>query len=146
MPKERFTKFGTTAADLTQAYQDRLRDAQVLQAAGRHAAAVHMGAYALEMLLKCCICRKMDEPRLLTAFYIHDPEGLLILAGLRQAMDLPNNAAIKTNWNSVAAEAKRAIEYRYQPDSVVAPAEAGDFLGKLTDPNDGVVPWLEKFR
>ena len=146
MPQERFTKFGATAADLTQAYRDRLRDAEVLRAGGRHAAAVLAGTYALEILLKCCICKRMNEPRLLAAFEIHDPEGLLILAGLRQVLDLPKNATIKANWISVVAEAKRAIEYRYKPDAVITAAEAKNFLDKLIDPTNGVVQWLEQFR
>ena len=49
-----------TAADLDQAWQDRMDDANALDAAGRHAAAMAARLYAIEIYLKYRICQRLD--------------------------------------------------------------------------------------
>ena len=58
MPSD-FAKLNLTlaAADLDQAWQDRLDDAQALEAAGRYGAAMAAKLYAIEIYLKFRICR-----------------------------------------------------------------------------------------
>lgn len=145
MARQSFGTFGADAADLEQAYRDRLEDARALLAHGRHAAAVMFGTYSIEILLKRLICKTIHEPKLPTAFQVHDLEGLLVIAGPRRRLNMRKNAAVKTNWDSIAAVAEEAINYRYEPVQVVSAAGAEQFVQKLTDSADGIIPWLEQY-
>src|SRR3990172_7715819 len=116
------------AADLKQAYRDRLTDAKCLLKAGRHGAAVTMATYAIEIVLKCRICRLLAEPALPRPFEIHDLEGLLVAAGLRQELNKPQHIAVKKSWQSIVEIAKNIVNFRYQPDRSVPAATARDFI------------------
>jgi len=48
--------------------------------------------YALEICLKARICKKLDQPKLPTAFEIHDIDGLLLLAGLARRQGLADES------------------------------------------------------
>ena len=72
---------GLTAADLDQAWKDRLDDAQALEAAGRHGAAMGARLYALEIYLKFRICQRLNLANPLKKLEIHDLDALLTFAG-----------------------------------------------------------------
>lgn len=136
-----FSKFGASLEDLRAAYEERLRDAEACFATERHAAAMVMATYAVEILLKCLICKLIREPKLPRAFYVHDLEELLILSGLRQRLEEPEHRAVRANWLSLVG--KQDVDYRYLAG--VSAKEATDFLRKLREPKAGIIPWLQQF-
>lgn len=144
MTSKDFFRFSAEAIELRKAYRARLADAQALLEKGCFAGAVLMATYAIEILLKCLVCKAIHEPALPRAFHVHDLEGLLVVAGVRKRLNYPRNSAVKKNWQSVVDQARFALEYRYQPDGAVSKTEASDFLVKLTDSTAGVIPWLER--
>ncbi|MGD0043944.1 MAG: hypothetical protein ABSE84_26655, partial [Isosphaeraceae bacterium] len=93
---DKFRSLGASAIELSDAWKDRLEDANVLFSSGRNAAAISSGLYAIEILLKtrvCGILRLSQMPRILE---IHDLVGLATFAGLRQIIDDPQFKDSKT--------------------------------------------------
>jgi HEPN domain-containing protein len=93
-------------ADLRLLARARLRDAVVLQRAGRTDAAVYLCGYALEVVLKARICQTLrwtgytetpNEFRDLRSFQTHDLSLLLRLSGIEPRI-LRNHAR---EWNRV---------------------------------------------
>jgi hypothetical protein len=132
---------GALLLDLQLGAADRLLDADALSAAGRHASAIAMGVYSLEIYLKARICQRLNLTALPRLFEIHDLEGLLVMTGLQAA----RNAAphpVQQNWVDITAEAARIHDLRYLPAATRNQSDAQTFLQKLRDPPDGVLPWL----
>ncbi len=146
MADTKFSTLGASAADLTGAWQDRLADANALLAAGRHAAAISAGIYALEILLKTGICRVLNLSQMPRIFEIHDLDGLATSAGLRSNVDDPAFSGSKTgqNWARISDYSAKLNELRYTPDANWSKVDATDLLECLQDPNDGVIPWIQK--
>ena len=61
---------------------ERLRDFDVLQTGSRFAAAIYLGTYAVECLLKACICKTLDLSELPVTFKSHNLDTLLFHSGL----------------------------------------------------------------
>ncbi len=144
-----FTKLGANAADLQAASRHRLEDAKALDASGRAASAIAAGLYALEILLKALICKRLDLPALPKAFEIHDLEALLILSGLSQRLADPSASPVKFNWQEILVLANSLNEFRYLPEGshqlpldARSPHDASTFLARLENPADGVLTWL----
>jgi hypothetical protein len=141
----KFKALGELAADLTIAWQDRLADANALLAAGRHATAISAGIYALEILLKARICRILSLAQMPRIFEIHDLYGLATMAGLRQSVDDPvfKSSNAGQNWSNVLDYSRQLDHYRYKPDFNWPRQDAIDFLNRLQNQNEGVIPWIQ---
>lgn len=139
-----FDSFLADLADLEVAYLDRVADANHLHSGGRHASAIVMALYALEIKLKVGACRRLDLDKLPAAFAIHDFNALLIVSGLSRLIDDPSAAPVKKNWDHIVItfSGKHVNELRYGPDSNWTRADADDLLKRLQDPQDGVLTWL----
>lgn len=143
--KSRLAEFGAKLADLQDAYQARLRDYSCLAAAKRHAGAVIMAIFSVEILLKCLICKNIGEQALPRVFQEHDLEGLLIMAGLRSKLQHPRLAKIQYSWTRIREFGERSIEFRYLAEaSVIRAADFVQFRMWLEDAKVGVVPWLKR--
>lgn len=92
--------------DLDVLAQERLEDAQALQAAGRFAGAHYMCGYAMEMKLKSRMCKThgwTEYPprageRLAQALKTHKLEELLLFSGMRPTI----MEVHRVNWSVVA--------------------------------------------
>ena len=101
MNPQGFTKFGATVAELDLAWPDRLADAEVLLAGGRHGLAIATGLYALEVRLKVLIGRRLDLDKLPRAFETHDLVSLLLLAGLSRRNLRKPARGVKQSWDGM---------------------------------------------
>src|SRR5271157_3147572 len=143
---DKFRSLSASATELSDAWKDRLEDANVLFSSGRNASAISSGLYAIEILLKtrgCVILRLSQMPRILE---IHDLVGLATFAGLRQIIDDPQFKDSKTgqDWTKVLALARDLSKLRYSPDSNWTKQDTMDFLDCLQDPDHGVISWIQK--
>jgi hypothetical protein len=140
----KFTKSGEPLADIDQAWRDRLTESLILREAGRHGAAIALGLYALEIMLKSMICRRLNLDHLPVGFQIHDLDGLLILTGMSRLVNQTSShhGARKRNWDAIRSISKSLQELRYTPDSQWNKKQADTFFYQLNDPDDGVLPWL----
>ncbi len=140
-----YAKLGkATVADLDGAARDRLEDAEQLLKSSRHASAIMMGLYALEIRLKERICRHLDLEVLPLAFQIHDLAGLLVLSGLSKKINEPSYSHTLFNWSELLSWSKRLNQLRYGPEAHPdwAPAKAAVFFTQLRDLPNRVLPWL----
>jgi hypothetical protein len=142
----RFTRLGTTLADLDAAWNDRLLDAQAMRVSGRTAASIMFGVYSLEIYLKARICRKLALTQLPKAFEIHDLDGLLMLSGLFQKTQAKSARGMKANWTFIVRTSERLNEMRYSPDDRWTSSDAATFFEQLTGEPDGVLTWLRRQR
>jgi hypothetical protein len=140
-----FAKLGASRADLESAWQDRLKEAEILLQARRPAAAMAAAFYTLEIFLKVLICRRLDLPSLPKAFEIHDLESLLTLAGLSQKLKA-KGGKIQKNWESVCELVPLLNDLRYSPEARWTQADAEKFFDQLTHPKTGLLAWLTKVR
>jgi hypothetical protein len=129
-------------SDLQQLAEARVRESQALLAAGETAGAYYVGGYAAECALKACIAkqtRQYDFPdrRLVNASHTHNLSELLGLAGLRQALGAAA-AGVQANW-AIAKDWSEQSRYEMRTSQ-----EAQDLFDALTDPSDGVLPWLRQ--
>ena len=136
---------GLTAADLDHAWQDRLDDAQALDAAGRHGAAMGARLYALEIYLKLRICHRLNLANPLKRLEIHDLEALLVFAGFSQAAQaaMPQGSNLKRNWDQIVRFSDNLNDLRYLPAANWSQQQSSDLNRWLNDPSDGVMTWLK---
>jgi HEPN domain-containing protein len=146
MADERLTKLGASIADLDQASQERLEDAEVLLRGGRYAAAITHAIYALEIKLKVLICRRLDTPKLYRVFEIHDLQVLMLYTGLDAKLrNLRRPRYVAKNWNELLELSKKMDQIRYKPDPNQWNQQLAEMvLHWLRDPPHGVLPWLSK--
>jgi hypothetical protein len=146
MSRDGFARLGQSLADLEQAWQDRLADAEALPAAGRNALAIATGLYAVEIRLKTVICLRLDLEQLPRAFEVRDLPGLLTVAGLSRRIERKPAKGVRTSWDAVVALASRLNDFRYKPDAGWTAEQARKFFRQLRDPPHGVLLWLGKVR
>jgi HEPN domain-containing protein len=139
MANGRFSSPGTFRQDLEQAWQDRLQDAEVLLQQGRTASAIADSVYAVEILLKVLICKKLDLDSLPRAFEIHDLSDLLLLAGLSKQIKDPSLRKTKVIWDEVVAVAKEINDMRYRPSGNWNRRSAAKTVNRI---RSRIVPWL----
>ena len=145
MPGEpNYLRLRANLTELQAAWQDRLNDSNVLLSASRPGSAIAMAVYALEIYLKTRICRRLDLTQLPIAFEVHQLDGLLVLSGLSKRLKANPKAKVNQNWEQLLTASSQITDYRYMPDATWTSIEAGAMLVCLTDPNDGVIPWLDK--
>jgi len=123
-----FASLGAKVSELEVAWKDRLEDANHLRSAGRYLSAIAMGLYALEILLKVRICRRLDLKSLPKPFEIHELDGLLIVSGLSRKLVLKPARQVRANWTKLKQTAKELNDLRYQPNTSKTQFEAEEFL------------------
>jgi hypothetical protein len=132
-----------TAADLDQAWQDRMDDAKALDAAGRHAAAIAARLYAIEIYLKYRVCQRLNLTNPLKKLEIHDLEALIVFAGFSRVLAaVPAGSKLKQNWEEIVAFSDKLNDLRYQPGAGWSQQQSTDLSRWLDDPSDGVMAWL----
>ena len=142
--EQKFTKPGTQLTDLELAWADRLLDAECLLTSRRHASAIVMGLFSLEIILKVVICRNLNIKHLPRAFEIHDLDGLLLLSGLSSRINESTAAPVRANWSLLVRTSERLNDMRYTPNAQWTLADATDFFDQLRSKPDGVLTWLSR--
>lgn len=134
-------------SDLQRLSELRLGDAQLLLEAGHLESAYYLLGYAVECTLKSRIAmriREFDFPdkKLANECYVHDLSKLLSVAGLKNQLvwDGKENEALERNWSLVKEWSEDA---RYEP--VMDREQVIAFFAAVTDPSNGVLPWLMKY-
>jgi hypothetical protein len=125
----------------------RLREAEVLFAAGLYDGAAYLCGYVVELALKARICRVLDANeypdggKYKQVYAVHDFAQLLFLSGLRPKMD-PSNVTLFNNW-SIAVPWNP--ERRYSPPGTHSRQDAEEILDAIRDKNDGILRWIKKY-
>lgn len=123
----------------------RLREAEALLAAGLYDGAKYLSGYVVELALKARICRLLDvddypeKGELKRVYAVHDLDQLLLLAGLRKAVD-PSNKPLFDNWSTATSWKP---ERRYDAVGSVAQQDAEDILNAIRDSTSGVLTWIK---
>lgn len=106
--------------------------------------AYYLAGYAVECALKACIAKRTglhDFPDKQTVIdsYTHNTETLLRVADLTADRDADARAspALKLNWQTVRAWTEQS---RYERHTLAA---ARALIEAITDPANGVLPWIK---
>jgi HEPN domain-containing protein len=123
-----------------------VRDAAALVKARRWSAAYYLAGYAVECGLKTCVVAYLKrnigvifrDRRFSEKCWTHDFDELFKLAGLKAEWDadIDTNRDLRKNWLIVENWKETA---RYQRKSR---ADAEGLLQVITDPANGVLPWI----
>jgi hypothetical protein len=124
----------------------RVADAQALLDAGRFDGAYYLAGYAVECALKACIASQIKEhdfpdKKVVLDSYEHNLEKkLLPISGAKQKLldQFATNPELERNWNVVKDWSEQT---RYEHG--IAEVKARDLLNAITDPANGVLPWLK---
>jgi HEPN domain-containing protein len=136
--QEPFAHFGVTKASQLVTKSDQwFSDVQLLYRNGRYAAALYLGGFVIECLLKAALWNRRFEGRIRSILYgSHDLERLLGLnAELRQAY-LAAPARLRESFSELSAW---TVRVRYNPRRPSA-ADAEAFVGRLRE----VRAWLRQ--
>jgi HEPN domain-containing protein len=132
--------------DLQKMAEERVADAAALLDAGRFQAAYYLCGYAVEFALKACIARKVREfdfpdRKVVNDSYVHDLGKLLNVSGLVPAYqeEVGRSDVFTENWTTVRDWSEAS---RY--NSTITENEAKELFLAITDPTNGVLPWLKK--
>lgn len=133
--------------DLQKMAEERVADAAALLDAGRFQAAYYLCGYAVECALKACIAkevREFDFPdrKVVNDSYVHDLEKLLNVSGLMPAYqeEAGRSDVFAENWTT-ATDWSEASRY----NSRITETKAKALFLAITDPINGVLPWLKKY-
>ena len=140
-----------TRAGFQQLAATRAADAAALLAASRWSGAYYLAGYAVECGLKACVMKRVgaEEGGMLfedrrfqqTSCLTHDLEALLrgaLLWDLFQA-DCHSGAGLDRHWRTVK---KWSEASRYDTLSLI---EARAMCEAVSDPADGLLPWIQRF-
>jgi hypothetical protein len=130
-------------AELQDIAQERAREAETLLREGHWSGAYYLIGYAVECALKACIAKLTkeydfpDKDRTLKSF-THDIEVLIRVAGLTvpYAADTTANPVRAYSWRIAKDWNEQA---RYQRWTEV---QARKLFTAVTDPTNGVLPWI----
>jgi HEPN domain-containing protein len=135
-----------TRAEWRRTAEARVRDAAALLKARRWSAAYYLAGYAVECGLKACLVAYLKrnigvifrDRRFSEKCWTHDFDELFKLAGLKTQWDadIDANRDLRKNWLIVETWKETA---RYQRKSR---ADAEGLLQAITDPANGVLPWI----
>lgn len=124
--------------------QAKIDDAVVLLLNGRPSNAYYLAGYAIEFAIKACISTQFSaddipDARLVRDVYTHDLVRLIGLAGLKQILekDIAANSSFAANWGIVKDWSEAS---RYESFTV---GDAQYLISAITNPNDGVLPWIK---
>ena len=131
-------------SDLQQLASLRLAEAQALLAAAHFAGAYYLVGYAIECAIKACIAKDVQQydfpdRRKVNRSWEHKPVELMKAAGLEAEFtaDRSSNPALDDNWG-VVKDWDTVSRYELS----VSAAEAQDMINAVSDPANGVLPWL----
>ena len=106
--------------------------------------AYYLAGYAVECALKACVAklvREHDFPdkQMATDSHTHSITVLVRVAGLdaAQKADADANAALRDNWNVVKDWSERSRYERHSQE------KAKRLYVAITDPTNGVLPWIK---
>jgi HEPN domain-containing protein len=124
--------------DLRRSYNSKRSASKVLYKAGRYVECIYLGGYALEILLKVYITKKLGLRQMPDCLKTHHLESLLFVAGLEDAKKgdpvlNANFTAVNTCWNE---------NIRYEDPRKHVKATAKRFLNALLGGRKGLIPWL----
>jgi len=120
-------------------------DASVLLAAGRWHAAYYLAGYAIECGLKACVLARIErtgiifeDKKFAERCFTHKIDELVFAADLQaeRAKATGANPALDLNW-TIVKDWNVDIRYRGKTE-----LEARKLYKAVTDPNDGVLPWI----
>lgn len=133
----------TALIHLDEAWKEREEEAKALRLSGFHSTSASLRIYALEILLKVLVCRKLELPLLPSACRTHNLEEVLLFTGLTRELQEPSRASIRQSWDILVDYSKKQLnDQRYQPRSTFSSTEADQIDQALDDPNLGVLAWL----
>jgi hypothetical protein len=126
----------------------RISEANVLLNKRRYAGAYYLAGYAVECALKACIAKRTKlhdfppDPKLVNSMYVHNLNALLKPAGLAtdHQAEMGVNRNFAANW---AITIKWSERSRYDP--VVRATDANEIYNAISDPQDGVLQWVQRF-
>lgn len=125
----------------------RIKEAEVLLAAGCYQGAYYLAGYALECTLKACIAKQVKEfdfpdKKLANDSYTHNLVSLLIPAGLTQELkeQEKQDREFRLNWAIVI---KWSEESRYK--FAIKEQDANELFNAITDNESGILSWLKKY-
>lgn len=124
--------------------ESHVRHANALLQKRHPSGAYYLAGYAVECALKACIAKKTRAhsfpPKHARDMYTHELRRLVALAGLEQRLrqDAPAGSLLDQNWSTVNRWSEEA---RYERRTS---REARDLLRAITDPQDGVLTWLQQ--
>ena len=130
--------------DLQNLALTRLEEVEVLLNNHKYSGAYYLSGYVIECALKACIAKQtqeLDFPDKKTVMdsYTHDLEKLVKVAKLeKQLKSLLNDPDFSLRWSMVKDWSE---ESRYQTHNR---QEALDIYSAITDPNHGVLQWLQQ--
>jgi hypothetical protein len=132
---------------LQQLAELRLKDAEVLLAAGQWDAAYYLLGYCVECTLKACVAQQfrlheVPDRRLVNAFYTHRLDELLAISALKSAHDAQStlDPKFKINWGTIL-EWNEATRY----DIGVTEIKARELFDAVANTMSGILPWLKKY-
>jgi HEPN domain-containing protein len=122
----------------------RIAEAKVLLDLGNWPGAFYLAGYAVECGLKACIAKltqadDFPDKGFAEKCYTHDIERLVTLAGLKAEKDADTKASAAkfANWTTVSDWTEAS---RYE---VKTERDARTLYAAITDPADGVLPWIK---
>lgn len=132
--------------DLKQIAEERLKDAEILLAAGQCGGAYYLAGYAVECGLKACIIRNIErtgalfeDRRFVERCYTHDFNKLLEAADLKgdYKATLAADPDFGTNWSIVEQWSERDRYFSR------IEADARNLYEAITRQISGIFPWLK---
>lgn len=135
--------------DLEKAWPERLEDSKILHEAGRYSSSIVLGFYALEILLKACVCRRLELQELHGKFQVHDLDFLLILTGLKKR--LYDDPRILERWAKIRRYQDRINRLRYGQETARKKDSEAFHRSLQAVASDGwksstygVIPWITR--
>jgi hypothetical protein len=130
--------------DLQQLADARIAEAQILLNAGKWAGAYYLAGYAVECALKACIAKltkseDFPDKDYVSASWTRKLMNLVETAGLKAIRETECNAnpVLSSNWQT-AKDWKESSRYEFKNE-----ADAKALFAAITDPTNGVLPWIK---
>lgn len=125
--------------------QTRIAEAETLFANRNYSGAYYLAGYAVECAVKACIARKtklydFPDKNFAAKCYTHDLPDLVKLAdleSLRQSL-ATRDTNFNLNW-TVVKDWKETSRYE-----IISKVRAGELISSITEPNSGIVQWLQQ--
>ena len=141
-----------TGIELKKLTQLRLKEANILCKNSMYDGSCYLAGYCIELALKAAICKRMGTPNFFEsirpetarAFKIHNLDELITLAGLRPKFDVQFNSNVhfQDNWSFIKITINWSEQLRYQVGK--NQIETQSMLLALSDPQNGILPWIKK--
>jgi hypothetical protein len=124
----------------------RLKEATILLSNRQYSGSFYLCGYAIECALKACIAKQVKrfdfpDKKTVNDSYTHDLQNLVRLAGLKSVLDREknNDPVFHQNWQLVI---KWSEDSRYKKSTM---KEAQDIYTAITDPQHGVLKWIQQY-